>query len=181
MIEQLAIPEGVTIYALSRPGGPVRYVGKTIGTAARRLVYHLRGARRGDHHPFCSWLRRCISEGVRPQITILEIVAPEADWAARERFWIAHYRRSGARLFNLTDGGEGLSGHHLTEIHRERIAAKLRKGAWFNCEQCSARFWRKPRDIKAGNSRFCTRACYFTWQVGKPKRLQKRSDREKSQ
>jgi len=52
-----------------------------------------------------------------------------------------------------------------------KIAAAHRRGRFFDCEVCGKKFWRKPRDIKKGDCRFCSRDCYFTWQRGQPKRM----------
>jgi len=52
-----------------------------------------------------------------------------------------------------------------------KIGKALRRGRYLHCEVCGEKFWRKPRDIKKGDCRFCSRACYFAWQRGKPKRM----------
>ena len=57
----------------------------------------------------------------------------------------------------------------FTDSHRDRISAALKKGRFFNCEVCGSEFWRKPYEIKKGNSRFCSKGCYFKWQKGKNK------------
>ncbi len=107
---------------------------------------------------------------MRPDVIILETLAPNEDWAASERRWIALYRANGARLLNRTDGGEGLAGHKFAGTeHARKIAEAMRKGRTFACEQCSTEFWRKPHEIKSGDCRFCSKQCYFVWQVGKSK------------
>jgi hypothetical protein len=57
-----------------------------------------------------------LADGVTP--TIEQIDEAEEDWAARECFWIAHYRNADARLANHTDGGEGVCGFVHTEEFR---------------------------------------------------------------
>lgn len=169
-VEHLA--EGVTIYGLHRPGSrKIRYIGKTTGSPLRRLTYHLQTAKRGNKRPLCCWLRRCIADGQRPAAAVLEVVPPGSDWAKRERYWIGQYRNCGARLFNMTDGGEGLSGYSFTAEHRQRIAIKLRRGSRFKCEQCPKTFWRKPNEIKSGDCRFCSRGCYQASLRGKPNKV----------
>lgn len=159
----------VWIYALCDPGTQEpRYVGKTSGFMYQRHKGHIRAALKGSRLPVHSWLRGII-EAEKP----LSIVALERttgkEWASRERFWIESYRNAGVKLFNLTEGGEGLSGHIPTALHRERIAASLRTGDSFACENCRAIFWRKRNEIAKGNNRFCSRRCYQQFNSGKTK------------
>lgn len=157
----------VAIYALCEPDDSVRYVGKTVQYLHQRHKAHIRDSRAG-RRPVHQWLRREIAAGRGLTIKLIEYAG--ADWREREAHWIAKYRADGARLLNLTNGGEGLHGHRFTPEHREKISAALRAGSHFVCEQCGAPFWRKPRDIKKGNNRFCSKPCYQAWQIGKPKR-----------
>jgi len=48
-------------------------------------------------------------------------------------------------------------------------AEKLKKGSFFDCLSCSAKFWRRPSEIKKGQNKYCSRKCYQDQQVGKPK------------
>ncbi|WP_448043751.1 GIY-YIG nuclease family protein [Bradyrhizobium liaoningense] len=151
----------VTIYALCDLDGRVRYIGKTVGTPTGRLSAHIQAAKSSRAHlPSAIWIRNHIAAGTRPLLKELEHVAQGSDWAERERYWIARYRKTHPDLLNLTDGGEGLSGHKQSAEHRQKIRAKVIKGAQFTCEQCSTMFWRKPYDIKLGNCRFCSKRCY---------------------
>jgi hypothetical protein len=53
-------------------------------------------------------LRQLKSEGLRPSITILEELSPDADWQSAEIRWIAEGRRLGWPLTNCTSGGDGV-------------------------------------------------------------------------
>lgn len=165
----------VTIYALCDPverwkTGAVRYVGKTGGVVWHRIRHHSYAARRGSNLPVHRWLRKHIDAGDPFHIIHLERVPQGADWASRERYWIEKFRSEAVKpLLNLSSGGEGLSGHAFSIDHRSKIAAALRRGASFACETCGTTFWRKPRDIARGHNRFCSRRCYQSWQIGKPK------------
>ena len=161
----------VAIYALCEPDDAVRYVGKTVQYLHQRHKAHVRAARAG-RLPVNQWLRRELAAGHGLTIKLLEYA--REDWREREAYWIGKYRVDGARLLNLTNGGEGLPGHRFSKEHRDRIAAALRTGATFRCEQCAAPFWRKRRDIEKGHNRFCSKPCYFVWQRGKTKRMPKR-------
>lgn len=150
MTSPVTIGRATLIYALADEDGCIRYVGKTVRTLASRLGQHRRAARRG-RLPVNRWLRKHDAS-----IDLLEIVAPSDDWAARERYWIKLF----PNLLNLTEGGEGLAGHRFTDEHKANIAKALKTGAHFDCETCGKQFWRKRRDIRKGNCRFCSRDCY---------------------
>lgn len=149
------------IYALCEfPSWRPRYIGKTVQYLHQRHKAHIRDARRGGKRPVNYWLRKQIASGQRLAIKLLEYVPAGEDWSARERHWIAAYRAEHADLLNICDGGEGLPGLNFTPEHRAKIAAALRAGNLFSCEICDKQFWRKPKEIKLGNCRFCSRACY---------------------
>jgi hypothetical protein len=150
------------IYAFEKDG-VTKYVGSTVNAINQRLRAHLRSADEGSDTDVHNWIREV---GSVFDVRCLEYVAA-SDRDEAERRWIAHFGLS--NLVNMTDGGLGLSGYRPTEDRNRAIAKRLRKGAHFNCEQCGAQFWRKPRDIKKGHNRFCSRSCYQQWQRGKPK------------
>lgn len=161
-----ARPKLTAIYALCDPDFSPRYVGKTVRHLHERHKAHIREATRNPRLPVHRWMRKRMDAGHRLVIWLLEYVAADADWAARERYWIARFRSRGDDLLNLTDGGEGLAGHPKSPELRERIAAKLRTGDRFNCETCGKSFWRKRRDIANGDCRFCSRPCYAASRKG---------------
>lgn len=125
----------ITIYALTDPGGEVRYVGKAVHLQ-RRYARHLRDAGslacwRGR------WVKSLLDQGQRPGLLVLEECGEPA-WAEAERRWIAHYRALGARLTNSCDGGDGMlnpseevrekmsragKGRPKSEEHRKKIGA----------------------------------------------------------
>lgn len=166
--ERIGGQRQVLIYALTYPGtDQVRYVGKTVRSPRKRHKEHIMAAMKDKPRlPVHRWIRALYARGMWSCLWHLERVSEGEDWAARERHWIAKFRREGHDLLNLTDGGEGLSGHSHSAEARQAIASKLRKGAWFKCEQCATPFWRKPKDIKAGNNKFCSKPCYHASQVG---------------
>jgi len=154
------------IYALCEwPSEVPRYVGKTTQYIVDRHKAHIRDAMRGGRRPVHYWLRKRIAHGCTA-IRLIEFVPRGEDWAARERYWIERYRADGHNLLNLTNGGEGLSGHKFSKEHRERIASKLRTGGTFACLQCGSTFWRKRHQIAKGQNKFCSRACSNTYNKG---------------
>lgn len=149
------------IYALCEPGGiNPRYVGKTQRRPSKRQKEHIADAMNKARLPVHRWVRSLYQKDLWLCLRYLEIVPAGEDWAARERHWIARFRQEGHDLLNLSDGGEGLLGHKRSPASIEAGAAKLRRGDTFACEQCGASFYRKRKEIKKGDCRFCSRACY---------------------
>lgn len=152
------------IYGIKDDSGAVVYVGATTRRIQDRIRGHIADAVSGSAILIHNWMR---DRGYRFHVVLLEQVPPsEMDDA--ERRWIANLNLTGC-LLNQTKGGPGCVGYKFSEDRNRRMAETLRRGAHFNCEVCATQFWRKPRDIKKGNSRFCSRACYQTWQRGKSK------------
>lgn len=105
-----------TIYALCHPvTNEIRYVGKTINPRTR-YKEHI-GSTKGTH---CNkWVR-----SLKPSIPIfVELEVVSSDWIEAEQFWIAYFKSLGARLTNLTAGGEGMVGYTATEETRKRISS----------------------------------------------------------
>lgn len=100
------------IYALvDSVTNEVRYIGKsTKGMYRPRQHFMPSYLSRKDH---ChSWIRSQIAKGHTPIIIVLEVLE-ENDHnllIQKEIFWISYYRRRGAKLTNLTNGGEGTVG-----------------------------------------------------------------------
>lgn len=165
--ERIGGQRQVLIYALTYPGTDrVRYVGKTVRSPRKRHNEHIMEAMRNPRLPVHRWIKSLYDRGSWSCLWHIERVPECADWADRERYWIAKFKSEGHDLLNLTDGGEGLAGHSHSEESRQAIASKLRRGAWFNCGRCATPFWRKPKDIKAGNNKFCSKPCYQASQSG---------------
>lgn len=168
-VETIGDATPVWVYALVDPDtSEPRYVGKTAGYMCDRHKAHIRAAKAGSRLPVHSWIRGIMEANKPLMISALELVR-DGGWAASERRWIADLRRSGAQLFNVTDGGEGLSGHKFSPEHRQKIANRLRTGSTFTCETCGSEFWRKKNQIARGECRFCSRGCYQASLRGVPR------------
>jgi len=90
------------VYLHSRPDGSVFYVGK----GRRHRAYDFAPSRRTQHHA------NVVKKHGRENIGIRVIpCAYEVEANMLERAHIKMWRLNGARLVNLTDGGEGASGH----------------------------------------------------------------------
>ena len=114
------------VYALIDSSNPdeIRYIGKTIFSTKRRLYGHMHSTRATGHKtPVHSWMKSVLTHNNEVQIIVVEDSLTESQAFDREIFYIRHYRQLGHRLTNLTDGGEGPSGHKHTEEARRKIAA----------------------------------------------------------
>src|SRR5262249_3334923 len=104
----------------------VRYVGKTVNPRGR-LKVHVHAARRGKSWRVSRWIRELLTEGIMPQWDVLEIVQGNAAACERERYWIETFAASGARLVNLTAGGDGAPGCQMPESHRKARREYMKK------------------------------------------------------
>lgn len=107
------------IYALIDPATrEVRYVGKTVAPK-QRLSYHIYAARILRARTYAaSWIRGLLAQALVPEMQILEECSDET-WRDRERFWIRKYKCD-ARLTNLTDGGDGMTGWNPSDETRAK-------------------------------------------------------------
>ena len=115
--------EMTKIYALLDKTGAIRYVGKTRKTLSWRLFEHIKEAKKGVKNHKCNWIRSMLKVGLKLDIVLLDVV--EGYGCECERKWIARLRHEGARLTNLTDGGDGSQGYRpsketLVKLHARR-------------------------------------------------------------
>jgi hypothetical protein len=123
------------VYGLFDPNHCViRYIGKTIRTDEKRLTCHEDEAfitrDNNWHRLVCSWIRELMIEGRSPDIVVLEECETEQEALDLEMIWIARLRADGARLLNMADGGEGISGLRHTEESKAKIAEASRNQTW---------------------------------------------------
>lgn len=116
----------VTVYGIAGEDGRIRYVGQTTGDLKNRLCAHLSAAYRRQKTPLARWLRKLIVTGGTPAIFVIE---RDATLHLAEQRLIAWYRRHGARLLNVTDGGEGTLGCRFPGRKRPDLAARNRLAA----------------------------------------------------
>jgi hypothetical protein len=95
----------VAIYALLDPEtGEPRYVGKAINEHRRFTQHVFQASSFGTHKE--RWIAGLLARGLKPVLEVLQRVG-ESEWKAAERHYIAEFRRLGAKLTNLDDGGLG--------------------------------------------------------------------------
>jgi len=114
------------IYGLIDPrDGQLRYVGKSL-TGMRRPIVHAEPARlRKDRTYKANWIRSLQAVGLDYEVEVLEECDTVDALNEAERFFIGYFRMVGARLTNLTVGGEGRSGPMSTE-HRMNLSKALK-------------------------------------------------------
>jgi hypothetical protein len=113
------------VYALVYPrSGRVFYVGISAQSLRLRLTQHLSETRAG-HGGQRKYriIKRLLDKGKRPNIVELDRCEPK-DWEAKEREWIARFRRAGYKLTNAADGGLGQFGR----THSPQVKAKIAEG-----------------------------------------------------
>lgn len=104
------------IYGLICPiRSEIRYIGKSI-RPRERLQNHMNDT--GNCHRV-NWIKHLKTNGLKPELIILEEVSPHDDWRERERYWISHGLDNGWPLTNNTSGGDGV--RDLPEETRERM------------------------------------------------------------
>jgi hypothetical protein len=118
-----------TIYGLKDPlTGVIRYIGYTSKKPEARLTDHVKEA--NCKGPTChryKWLRKLFQQGLRPTITVLEVVT-QRTWQRRERYWIK--KLASNNLVNNTQGGEGLC--NPSEEVRQRIGLQASRAMMGN-------------------------------------------------
>ena len=105
------------VYLHSRPDGEVFYVGK----GRRKRAYDFAPSRRTKYH------RNVVNKHGRAKIGVKLIpCSSEIEAHMLEKVHISMWRLNGARLANLTDGGEGVSGRVVGE--KQAKALELGRG-----------------------------------------------------
>lgn len=96
------------VYGLysSREPEALRYIGQTTQSPTTRLSQHRHYAKR-KQTAVHKWFLREVQEGFLVELRVLHA---EAVFNITEQELIAQYRADGARLLNLTDGGQGTLG-----------------------------------------------------------------------
>lgn len=108
------------IYILKDPRSEdVRYVGWSYDVA-QRLSAHISSAPKIKSHK-AHWIKQLLNLGLRPIIEVIEF--GNGDWREAEQRWISHYKKAGANLTNMTDGGDGTPGCFPNEETRRKMSA----------------------------------------------------------
>jgi hypothetical protein len=108
-------------------GETVRYVGKTVDPKERYHYHTNASVLRHERTHKANWIKSLIAKGEKPVMKIIETISFDGDWEEAERRWIVFYREQGARLTNLTDGGDGQApGYRPSEETRRKMSESHR-------------------------------------------------------
>lgn len=109
-----------SVYALfSTRDGEIRYIGQTTKDLKHRMSRHRDRAGRGSPiHLYC-WMRKEVADGFSVEHFVLSDMA---EWHETEKEMIHQYRSVGARLLNVTSGGEGVIGYRHSEETRAKMS-----------------------------------------------------------
>jgi group I intron endonuclease len=117
---------GFYVYGLFHPlTGELRYVGQT-NNLKRRFKEHI--GDRNEGRWINNWINKLYKQKLRPKMFLFVEFGIDNldDLLSAERFWIALCRFGGARLINLTEGGEGTLGYKHTPEECKKISDRLR-------------------------------------------------------
>lgn len=125
------------------------YVGKTQNVRTR-FRDHLKIARGGKekYHESYSYLHAALNKHGADKFLIktVEYDLDEATAFTKEKEWIACLKYNGYTLYNLTEGGDGTSGHKMSEAGKKKMAEiHTGKDPWNKGKQT-------PEDVKAKQS-----------------------------
>lgn len=135
----------VYIYGLVDPrDNRVRYIGKSI-EPSKRLVSHLTDK---TSNPFkAAWIDELKIKGLKPTIKIID-KCEEYSWCARERFWIAEYRKLEPDLLNISDGGVYSDTRHYTPSQpRECVICRGGYKEDSICKSCPVNDAKRDREM----------------------------------
>ncbi len=117
----------IVIYGLYDPRtDELRYIGKTSTSLEGRLWQHINDAKKGMKTYKSSWIKLLLQFGMEPYIKVLGETTEKA-WQEDEKAWIAKAKEEGARLTNLTKGGDGLIGFRMSEKNKQKLSEYNKK------------------------------------------------------
>lgn len=112
----------VQLYCLRCPiTNLIRYIGYTTLELEKRLRFHINSSKSNDKHTHRGkWILKLLSKGVRPLIEHLVTYDTVEQAKKVEVLLIKHYKQF-CKLVNGTDGGDGRTGHKVSEEGRRRM------------------------------------------------------------
>jgi len=118
------------IYLITNLTNGKKYVGFTKTTAQERWTNHIKQAhyefRRNEvmhkngNRPILAAIRKYGSDSFK--IECIDHADCRKDAGELEKFWIAHHKSLGKGGYNITSGGDGVSGYVMTESHKKQMS-----------------------------------------------------------
>jgi len=101
------------VYGLTDPRtDEIRYIGRSSAGPGRPLEHRLRISREKTHK--AAWIRSLARDGVSYGVVVLKECSSKEETVEAEKQFILMHRLFGARLTNLTEGGEGTAAKKLS-------------------------------------------------------------------
>jgi len=93
------------------------------------------------------------------KLFIIDYADSYADLKGRERYWIAFFDTKRPGGYNLTDGGDGTNGMILTDDHKQKIGAGVKRtfattDAMQKSIEGRKKYWADPIHIEEASKRF---------------------------
>lgn len=100
------------------------YIGKTVNSLEERILQHLKSSKYNAYGYFLKAINKHGKDNFQWSI-LDEQSKTEEELSEQEKFFIALYKANGYKLYNLTNGGDGISGLIRTEEHRIKLSKAL--------------------------------------------------------
>lgn len=122
------------IYALVDSAKPdyYKYIGLTSQKIEARLKGHLKRSMKSKNswHVY-NWINSILDENRKPLIILIEDNISQDLIFEREKYWIDFCKKSGFKITNLTNGGEGCFGYKHLQETKIKISKSLKgKPTW---------------------------------------------------
>jgi hypothetical protein len=162
------------IYGLFCPAGELRYIGQTRVGIRRRLSKHLTSGRAASPSlPVNRWIAKLLQRGQEPVIKHLVMDVPLDELDEIERSQIATARAAGARLLNVSDGGNAFTGTWRMPADAIRRSAEAKVGKPRSVET-RAKLAAANRGKKAAPETCAKRSALFKGRTQSPEWVAKR-------
>ena len=125
------------VYGLIDPRtNELRYIGKSSRGLKRPKLHRQPKYRIGKTHRRMWLMSMWEDNETVPSVLVLKECQSESEALEQEVILIAFFKQTGIDLTNGTDGGDGISGHKMTEDTRAKMS-KSKLGVKFSPEHCS--------------------------------------------
>ena len=115
------------IYGLFHPQtNELRYVGKAVNGLRRAQRHNSPCELKYPSHKN-NWIKNLHAKGLKPRAAVLVVCSSPEDCVCKEIQVIRLCRSAGARLTNMTNGGDGLSGFRKSDETKRRMSESMKR------------------------------------------------------
>ena len=142
------------------------YIGKTIETLKIRKMKHKSAILNNKtNYPFHRAIKKYGFENFKWEV--IDYALTEEILFKMEKYYIKKLKTKVPNGYNLTAGGEGVSGlKHTAETKKKlskyfngRSNERNKKGKYVKCLNCDKEVWVIPSREKSGKGKYCSRKC----------------------